>query len=179
MAVAGLALGAVGEQLRGEGAAPARHACARASGRACVACSQRRTCACVPRRTAVGAGVVYLLESPTSPVPYSTSRETPHEAGPLKGILQGIPDLMWPENKNPFAPDGPYYEHKVRPSCRIEGMRRIRACSRACSRACLRLTQVRTRMPSAGAVGALSAGPVWRRPGASTSSPASVPASAV
>jgi len=33
MAVAGLALGAVGEQLRGEGAAPARHACARASGR--------------------------------------------------------------------------------------------------------------------------------------------------
>ena len=64
--------------------------------------------------SAVGAGVVYLLESPTSPVPYSTSRETPHEAGPLKAMLQGIPDLMWPENKNPFAPDGPYYEHKVR-----------------------------------------------------------------
>ena len=41
------------------------------------------------------------------------SRETPHEAGPLKGILQGIPDLMWPENKNPFGPNGTYYENKV------------------------------------------------------------------
>ena len=95
---------------------------------------------------AVGAGVFYLLESPTSPVPYATSRcavawklycasckrhllaaschrapdpvasrETPHEAGPLKGILQGIPDIMWPENKNPFGAEGEYYEHKVCP----------------------------------------------------------------
>ncbi len=66
--------------------------------------------------SAVGAGVFYLLESPTSPVPYATSRETPHEAGPLKAVLQGIPDILWPENKNPFAREGTYYEHKVRRS---------------------------------------------------------------
>ena len=62
---------------------------------------------------AVGAGVIYLLESPTSPVPYATSTETPHEAGPLKGFLQAIPDLMWPENKNPFGQDGTYYDNRL------------------------------------------------------------------
>lgn len=45
-------------------------------------------------------------------MPYATSRETPHEAGPLKSMLQGIPDIMWPENKNPYSADGPYYENK-------------------------------------------------------------------
>ena len=73
-----------------------------------------------PHTAAVGAGVFYLLESPTSPVPYATSRETPHEAGPIKGVLQGIPDIFWPENKNPFVEPRPaegvpgdYYKEKV------------------------------------------------------------------
>ena len=63
---------------------------------------------------AVGAGVVYILESPTSPLPYATTSETPHEAGPLKAILQGIPDVMWPENKNPFGSEttNGFYENK-------------------------------------------------------------------
>merc|ERR1712216_539598 len=63
---------------------------------------------------AVGAGVVYILESPTSPLPYATTSETPHEAGPLKAILQGIPDVMWPNNKNPFGNEtaNGFYENK-------------------------------------------------------------------
>jgi hypothetical protein len=125
MAVAGLALGAVGKEMGGR-----ERSCTDGLGAQCtVACTGRRersgaseprpACALAMRSltglaSAVGAGVFYLLESPTSPVPYATSRETPHEAGPLKGILQGIPDILWPENKNPFARDGTYYEHKVR-----------------------------------------------------------------
>jgi len=27
-------------------------------------------------------------------------------------LLQGIPDIMWPENKNPFGDEG-YYENKA------------------------------------------------------------------
>jgi len=49
-------------------------------------------------------------------VPYATSRETPHEAGPLKALLKGIPDILWPENKNPFgsfSQDEGYYENKA------------------------------------------------------------------
>jgi len=92
---------------------------ARAGERSSGTSAPRPACALAMRsltglESAVGAGVFYLLESPTSPVPYATSRETPHEAGPLKGIMQGIPDILWPENKNPFARDGTYYEHKVR-----------------------------------------------------------------
>ena len=38
----------------------------------------------------------------------------------MKGVLQGIPDIFWPENKNPFVDprpaegvSGDYYKEKV------------------------------------------------------------------